>query len=87
MLLALTLGLWLVVFSAHAHAKDDHDSLGDRSTACSFCVSLPAGAAPPAMPVLHAPQLIAEVAIVDSVSAQQSQDVPSFYSSRGPPSR
>ncbi|HEY6641304.1 hypothetical protein [Povalibacter sp.] len=83
--LALVLGLWLVAYSSHVHARDDHGSLGDPSTACSFCVSLPAGATPPTLPVLHAPQVSAETAIVDRVPALRSQDVPSFYLSRGPP--
>ncbi len=85
MLLALVVCLWLTAFSAHVHAQDDHDTSGSPSTACSFCVSLPAGAAPPVLPVLYAPQPIAEVAIVDQVAALRSQDIPSFYSSRGPP--
>jgi hypothetical protein len=83
--LAFALCVWLLAYATHLHAADAHDD--QQRPACSFCLTLPASAAPP--PSLHqVAQLVTEIGglVCDRVAAISSRDVPSFYSSRAPPS-
>jgi len=78
--------LWLVAFASHAHARDDVAAGSNGpSAACSFCLSLPAGAAPPVVVQLVAPVLLPGVVVVQPSVPLGSRDVPSFYLSRAPP--
>jgi hypothetical protein len=83
-LLGLALCFWMVAFATHAHSGDDLTSNGP-STACSFCLSLPAGApAPEHAAVSRLVPVVAETIVTNDVPLV-GFDVPSFYLSQGPP--
>jgi len=84
--LVLALCFWLVTFASHVHSSDELPSTG-ASTACSFCLSLPAGAPPPTPAVISHLVLVATEAVVEVVTVWVAFDVPSFYLSQGPPAR
>lgn len=84
MLLGLALCVWMFAFASHIHGGDELPSNGP-STACSFCLSLPAGAPPPAQAVISQLVLVAADPVVDLGVVWVAFDVPSFYLSQGPP--
>lgn len=85
-MLGLALCLWLVAFATHIHTGDELPSNGP-SNACSFCLSLPAGAPAPVAAVVSQLVLVATETVVDIDTAWVASDVPSFYFSQGPPAR
>jgi hypothetical protein len=83
--LALVICAWLIASAMHLHLKDDHVGLAE-STACSYCMSLSGGVAPP--PEHRTPEIVVSpgsIAISRDDFARD-QAAPSFYLSRGPPS-
>jgi hypothetical protein len=85
LVLTFALCVWLFAYATHLHAADGHD--GQQKPVCNFCLTLPASAAPP--PVLNqvAPLVFDTCGrVCDRVAAISTRDVPSFYSSRAPPS-
>ena len=85
--LSLALCVWLVAFATHIHADGNELSQDAPSNACSFCLSLPSGATPPAQSLVVLPQFIAIEVVAEIVTALVAVDVPSSYLSRGPPAR
>ena len=86
--MALILCLWLVSFAAHSHAQDEASPTDSASSACTFCLSFPTGAAAPALQPLSSPLFVAvgvAVPVVDDLI--DTHGVPSSYSSRAPPLR
>lgn len=83
--LGLALCFWLVAFAAHIHTGSDELPSNAPSTACSFCLSLPAGAPSPAPAVISQLVLIAAEAVVEVAAPWVAFDVPTFYLSQGPP--
>lgn len=83
-LLGLALCLWMVAFASHVHSGDELPSNGP-STACSFCLSLPAGAPAPAQATISHLVLVAAEAIVTIDVPLVAFDLPTFYLSQGPP--
>lgn len=84
MLLGLALCLWMFAFASHIHGSDELPSNGP-STACSFCLSLPAGAPPPVQAVISRLVLVPAAKVVEIDTAWVAFDVPTFYLSQGPP--
>lgn len=84
MLLGLALCVWMFAFASHIHGGDELPSNGP-SSACSFCLTLPVGAPPPAQAVVSQLVLVAADAVLDLGVAWVAFDVPSFYLSQGPP--
>jgi hypothetical protein len=84
MLLGLALCVWMFAFATHVHAGDELPSNGP-STACSFCLSLPAGAPSPTHTVISQLVLVTADAVVEIETAWVAFDVPTFYMSQGPP--
>jgi hypothetical protein len=74
----------MVAFATHIHSGDELPSNGP-STACSFCLSLPAGAPAPTQTVVSWLVLVAVDAVVDIDVPRVAFDVPTFYLSQGPP--
>lgn len=74
----------MFAFAAHIHGGDELPSNGP-STACSFCLSLPVGAPPPAQAVISRLVPIMAEEIVEIAPAWVAFDVPTFYLSQGPP--
>ncbi|MDY6947619.1 MAG: hypothetical protein SXG53_18075 [Pseudomonadota bacterium] len=85
MLLGLALCFWMFAFATHVHAGSDELSSNAPSTVCSFCLSLPAGAPPPALAVISELVLITADPVVALEPAWVAFDVPTFYLSQGPP--
>lgn len=85
-LLGLVLCLWMVAFATHIHSGDELPSNGP-STACSFCLSLPAGAPAPTPTVLSWLVLVVVETVVEIDVPQVAFDLPTFYLSQGPPAR
>jgi hypothetical protein len=85
--LSLALCLWMVAFATHIHTDNNELSQDAPSNACSFCLSLPSGATPPAYSLVALPQFIATEVVAETVTALVALDVPSSYLSRGPPAR
>jgi hypothetical protein len=86
--MTLVLCLWLLAFASHAHGLDDAGpGTGETGSACSFCLSFPTGAAAPVVQTIAAPLLVVAGLVTPVIDAVDAQDVPSFYSSRAPPSR
>jgi hypothetical protein len=83
----MALCLWMVAFATHIHADGDELSQDAPSNACSFCLSLPSGAAPAAHSLVVLPQFIAIEVAAEIVTTLVAVDVPSSYLSRGPPAR
>jgi len=86
-MLGLALCVWLVAFATHIHTDADELSSQAPSSACSFCVSLPSGAAPPVHSSVPLPQFVATERVAHLVTTLVAPAVPSFYLSRGPPAR
>lgn len=76
--------MWMFAFATHIHSGDELPSNGP-STACSFCLSLPAGAPPTAQAVLSQLVLVTAERVVEIGAVWVAFDVPSFYLSQGPP--
>ncbi|MBM0106439.1 hypothetical protein JM946_17040 [Steroidobacter sp. S1-65] len=76
--------VWMVAFASHIHSGDELPSNGP-STACSFCLSLPAGAPAPTPTALSRLVLVAIEAVVQIGVPQIAFDLPTFYLSQGPP--
>jgi hypothetical protein len=85
LLLSVVIGLWMVLSATHVHVPDDHDAPGKRSAACSICLSLPAGASPPAQRVAVPVAQVARISIQIPLAPARSLAVLSSYLSRGPP--
>jgi hypothetical protein len=68
----------------HIHAGDTHDVPG-KSSACVVCLSLPAGATPPALYELSAPVQLVSAILTHRAEAPVTLTVPSSYLSRAPP--
>lgn len=83
-LLGLALCFWMVAFAAHIHTGDELPSSGP-SSACNFCLSLPAGAPAPAQAAISQLVLVAAEAVVSIDVPLVAVDPPTFYLSRGPP--
>lgn len=84
--LALAICLWLLSYASHLHERGaDHGAANDPSTACSFCLSLPTGAAAPAAIVLVAPVLSSLGIVLLFICATGFARLPASYLSRGPP--
>lgn len=83
-LLGLALCLWMFAFATHIHGGDELPSNGP-STACSFCLSLPAGAPPPAPALISQLVLVAADPVIEIETSWVAFDVPTFYLSQGPP--
>ncbi len=84
-LLALMLCLWLVAYATHLHAGDEGGLAHKSSTACSFCLSLPVGAAPPPVCPLAIPVFVSCVVQAPVYQVPRALDVVSSYLSRAPP--
>lgn len=84
MLLGLALCVWMLAFASHIHGGDELPSNGP-STACSFCLSLPAGAPPPTQAVVSELVLVTTDQVAEPDTSWVAYDVPSFYLSQGPP--
>ena len=82
--LAIALCVWILAYATHLHAGDDHDQV---KPSCSFCLTLPASAAPPppASHQVHAVVFQDCGVACDHVKTVVARDLPSFYVSRGPP--
>ena len=74
----------MVAFATHVHTGDELPSNGP-STACSFCLSLPAGAPAPAQTVVSSLVQVTVEAVVDIDVPLVAFDLPTFYLSQGPP--
>jgi hypothetical protein len=83
--LGLALCFWLVAFATHVHGSADDFPAPSPSNACSFCLSLPSGATPPAHVAIALTTFISLERIADIATALATRAVPSFYLSRGPP--
>ena len=83
-LLCVALCFWLFAFASHVHAEDDRGRHGNAPATCAFCLSLPTGAAAPAVLTVSATLSVAAV-LVASLVAPVGGEVPSSYLSRGPP--
>jgi len=79
--------MWLVAFATHLHNDADELSSKAPSTACSYCLSLPSGATPPVHASFAVPRFIVTEFVEAVVKTLAARDVPSSYSSRGPPAR
>jgi len=84
-LLGLALCFWLIASATHVHGNADDFSSTSPSNACSFCLSLPSGATPPAYAAVALSAFISLERVADVVKALVTRAVPSFYLSRGPP--
>jgi hypothetical protein len=85
MLLGLALCVWMFAFATHIHAGGDELPSNGPSTACTFCLSLPAGAPPPTQAVISQLVLVTADEVVETDTAWVAFDVPTFYLSQGPP--
>jgi hypothetical protein len=84
--LGLALCFWLVAFATHIHTGNDELPSNGPSSACSFCLSLPAGA-PPAAPAVSQLVPVAAETVVAIAATWVAFDVPTFYLSQGPPAK
>lgn len=82
--LAIALCMWILAYASHLHTGDEHDQ---AKPSCSFCLMLPASAAPPPA-ILQVPTLVSHACGVacDRIQAIVARDLPSSYLSRAPPS-
>ena len=84
LVLAIALCVWILAYASHLHTGDEHDQ---AKPSCSFCLMLPASAAPPPV-ILQVPTLVSQACGVacDRIRAIVTRDLPSSYLSRAPPS-
>ncbi|WP_157071739.1 hypothetical protein [Steroidobacter denitrificans] len=84
LLLAGAMCLWMVVSAMHIHAGDAHDA-GKPPAVCGVCLSLSAGAPPPARCANPAAVWTAGKLIAARIAPLPARYVHSFYLSRAPP--